>query len=69
MQRSGVHETSFTSHLLETPDLTPEREFDIKWVGLFFGLQSISDVDQIAASLYSGGADTVSTNSTQDGPT
>ncbi|KAF9531077.1 cytochrome P450 [Crepidotus variabilis] len=40
---AGIAEPSFTSSLLEEPDLTPDREHDIKWS---------------AASLYSGGADT-----------
>jgi len=40
---NGTAAVSFTSRLLEEPDLTAEREHDIKWS---------------AASLYSGGADT-----------
>ncbi|KAF7762119.1 hypothetical protein Agabi119p4_8712 [Agaricus bisporus var. burnettii] len=40
---SGTAPPSFTSKLLEEPNLTPEQEFDIKWS---------------AGSLYSGGADT-----------
>ncbi|KAI0072612.1 cytochrome P450 [Panus rudis PR-1116 ss-1] len=39
----GTAIPSFTSHLLETEKLNPEKEFNIKWT---------------AASMYSGGADT-----------
>jgi len=38
-------EPSFTSCLLEAPDITPDKEHDIKWS---------------AFSLYAGGADTAS---------
>jgi Cytochrome P450 len=44
-QASGTAETSFVSKLLEETDRTRDEEFDIKWS---------------SASLYSGGADTVS---------
>lgn len=40
---AGAAPPSFTANLLVEPDLTPEKEFDIKWS---------------AGSLYSGGADT-----------
>ncbi|KAG2007166.1 cytochrome P450 [Coprinopsis cinerea AmutBmut pab1-1] len=40
---AGNAEPSFTSKLLEEPDISQDREFDIKWS---------------SASLYSGGADT-----------
>ncbi|KAJ3560510.1 hypothetical protein NP233_g10793 [Leucocoprinus birnbaumii] len=40
---AGVAPPSFTANLLAEPDLTPEKEFDIKWS---------------SGSLYSGGADT-----------
>jgi hypothetical protein len=45
-QAAGTAEVSFVSKLLEDPNVTPETELDIKWS---------------AASLYTGGADTVST--------
>jgi hypothetical protein len=47
-QAAGTAPPSFTANLLEEPDLTPEKDFDIKWS---------------AGSLYSGGADTVSASS------
>ncbi|KAJ3563160.1 hypothetical protein NP233_g9121 [Leucocoprinus birnbaumii] len=40
---SGSATSSFTSNLLKEPDITPEKEFEIKWS---------------AGSLYAGGADT-----------
>jgi len=44
-QAYGSAESSFTSRFLESRNVSPDEEFDIKWS---------------AASLYSGGADTVS---------
>jgi hypothetical protein len=46
MKTKGNAPVSFVSILLEEADMTPEKEFELKWS---------------AASLYSGAADTVST--------
>ena len=46
-QAEGVANTSYTSELLSQGQLSEEEEFVVKWT---------------AASLYSGGADTVGTN-------
>ena len=43
-QKEGVAKTSYTSELLSQGQLSEEEEFVVKWT---------------AASLYSGGADTV----------